>query len=165
MTAFRFRAQAALDLRARAYDEARRALAVAEARRDAAQRSLDQAADVLADAMAAATVAVGRSDAPSAMPWHRAWLDRLTRARTAAAGAVREGDAEVMKAREACDRARQRVESLERLRERAQASWLREMVGREQREADELATLRFVAARRATEGTADWRPQDAEGAS
>jgi flagellar export protein FliJ len=56
---------------------------------------------------------------------------------------------EVAKAAATCRKAKQRVDAMEKLKEKALAAWEHEARLREQRELDALATMRFVADARA----------------
>ena len=53
------------------------------------------------------------------------------------------------KAAAACRKAKQRVDAMEKLNEKARAAWEDEARLREQRELDALATMRFVSDARA----------------
>ena len=103
MKKFKFRAQAALDLRQRELEAAQRQLARTEELRDAARRRLEQADE--------------------------------------AATGAREHD--VTQAAAACMRAKQRRESLDRFRKKAQAAHEEAELAAEMKVIDELATRRY----------------------
>ena len=159
---FTFRAQPALDLRRREYDARRRALATAAFELDAEQRRFDEARDTLCAARDDLGRLMGGRAAAETLQWHRLWIHRLEQSRQALAIAVAEKEARVAVAKADCVLARQRLESLERLKEKARAAWLDAERTREQREFDELATLRFEAAAREAALVAS-RPSGMEG--
>jgi flagellar export protein FliJ len=148
---FRFRAQAALDLRQRELDEAQRQLARIEELRDAARRRLQQADEDAAAARAKATEAQRTPGDVTALQWYRFWILRLDheRAAHAAALAVREHD--VTQAAAACMRAKQRRESLDRFRRKAQDAHEHAELAEEMKMLDELATRRYARASAAGE--------------
>jgi flagellar export protein FliJ len=144
---FRFRPQAALDLRRREHDAAQRELAraVAERQRRAA----------LADA-AAREVARARADSGSTsdlahLEWYRFWIVRLEQELAALHDELRAQDAIVGDRRQACLDARRRQEALERLRDRALAAHLAAEAEHERKTIDDTATQRFTR-RGLTEG-------------
>jgi flagellar export protein FliJ len=145
---FTFRAQPALDLRRREYDARRRALATAAFELDAEQRRFDEARDTLCVARDDLSRLMTGPAAGETLEWHRLWIHRLEQSRQALAVAVAEKEARVALAKADCLLARQRLESLERLKEKARGTWLDAERLREQREFDELATQRFEAAAR-----------------
>jgi flagellar export protein FliJ len=73
----------------------------------------------------------------------------VERAKAAHAVSVAQRQDDVAKAAAACQAAKQRLDAMEKLKEKARLTWEREMSLREQRELDELASMRFVAGRRA----------------
>ena len=127
---FTFRAQPALDVRKRELDTRRRELATAEWELRAAH---DQARITLQHAGIEQYV------------WHRVWIDRVERAKAAHAVTVAQRQDDVAKAAASCRKAKQRVDAMEKLREKALAAWEHEARLREQRELDALATMRFVS--------------------
>ncbi len=145
---FTFRAQPALDLRQREFDASRRALATAEMEFHAAQQKYQESLRELADAHLGAQSAMARAVTVATIEWHRVWIARLERSRDALAAGVADRRAAVERAMAARDAARQRLEALERLKEKAREAWDEAARGQEQREADALATMRFVAASR-----------------
>lgn len=149
MTAFRFRAQAALDLRRRQHDDARRRLADAERAAAAAQQALDEIEAALAAARAQAGELLADPARRHELDWHRRWELRLQqeRARRASNLAACRDEADARRAE--CLRTQQRVDSLERWRDRAAHVYAGRERAAEQKLMDTLATTRFVAARRA----------------
>lgn len=145
---FTFRAQPALDLRRREFDARRRALATAEMEFHAAEQKYREAVREVTDARAAAEAAMADATSVAPIEWHRVWNVRLERARDAHAAAVTEARAAVEAAMAACHAARQRLEALERLKEKAREAWDQAARMTERREADALATMRYVAASR-----------------
>ena len=152
MARFRFRAQAALDLRTREHDVARRALATAEVAHRGALAALDEAMLAVARAgvQAAAAQAAGGHDPQ--LDWYRSWIVGLRNQRAARAAEVTRRERDLANARAACITAKQRLDALERLRDDARHAWERAMLAKEQREFDALATMRFVASRRGEDG-------------
>jgi flagellar export protein FliJ len=159
--AFRFRAQAALDLRQREHDAARRALAQAESEQRAAQRALDEAVAAIERAEAEAAALWTGTEDRQRFEWYRSWIVRLRHERDACGHILRLRGEEVARATEASKRTKQRVESLDRLRERAWQAWTREAQAREQKEIDTVATIRFVASR-GSDALRGWSPAPSE---
>jgi len=145
---FTFRAQAALELRRREYTARRRALATAQWDVQAAQQQLTAAMHTVAEARREAGVAMQRVLDAEALRWHQLWIGRLERARTAYESAVAEKQAVLSQVAAACETARQRVEAMERLKEKAWITWREAARLHEQREFDALATMRHVHAAR-----------------
>lgn len=146
MADFRFRAQAALDLRRKQEDEAATALAqaesacrLAEARRDRAEADRRTAQEQLATAQRFG------SDI-STLLWHRNWIARLAAEVDTAKVDVEARAAEVRVAEEAWREARKKRLALERLRERAVRRHQHELQRQELKVIDELARLRFIFA-------------------
>ena len=147
MTPFVFRAQAALDLRRRQDDEARRTLAQAESLLRQARQALDEAQAMLEDACSRARD-VDASDADmTARIWYRNWIvlhkQRIARCRDE--HEARRRAAEDAKARARV--ARRQRQSLERFRERAWQDYVQAERRAEQKALDELGTVRFTVAR------------------
>lgn len=147
MPTFRFRAQAALDLRQRELDAAQRELARAE-------RDLAVARQRLADADAthrrAADDAAVKMREPSSVTelhWYRSWILRLDHERSACAATVAARELAVASAVNACVHAKRRCESLERLRDKARQTHDAAEASAERKLIDELATRRHAAGR------------------
>jgi len=149
MARFRFRAQAALDLRIREHDVARRALATAEVAHGGALAALDEATLAVAQAGTQAAEAMAAGGQNAQLEWYRSWIVGLRNQRATRAAEVTRRERDLAKARAACITAKQRLDALERLRDEARHAWERAMHAKEQREIDALATMRFVSLRRA----------------
>ena len=152
MARFRFRAQAALDLRTREHDVARRALAVAEFAHRGALAALDEASLAVAQAGVRAAAAMTSTGAGVQLEWYRSWIVGLRNQRATRAAEVTRRERDLAKARAACVATKQRLDGLERLRDDARHAWERAMLAKEQREIDALATMRYVALRRGEYG-------------
>ena len=144
MPTFRFRAQAALDLRVREHDAALRELARAETEQQQARTRLESAERTLDEARRTADDAVRTATGVADLHWYPFWIVRLDRERAELATALDAHDTIVATAREACLAARQRRESLERFREKAQAAHRAAEAALERKVIDELATRRFA---------------------
>lgn len=145
MTAFKFRAQAALDLRDRELAEAQRQLARAEAVRDAAKRRLEDADAAAAQARGRATEAHRTSHDASALPWYRFWILRLDHERNTLAAVLAAREKDVAQATAACMLAKQKRESLDKFRKKAHAAHEAAQQAAERKVIDELAARRFGA--------------------
>jgi flagellar export protein FliJ len=145
---FVFRAQAAIDLRRREYDEARRVLARASLDLRAAEQVWNESRDREIGAREqwlremTQTIDLARSE------WYRFWIVRLEHEQAVCAKAVAAREREVAAATDACQQTRQRLDALERFRDKARLAWERAAAADEQKQIDALATLRHVAALR-----------------
>ena len=151
MRPFKFRAQAALDLRQREYDAARRVLARAESDFRAARHVLVEREQALEDGRTQCATAQGTAGNQAQLQWYRFWIVRLEQERAAQVRVVTAREQDVATAAAACQHARQRLESLERFKEKASAAWQRAALAEEQKDLDTLATLRFVSQQRAAD--------------
>jgi flagellar export protein FliJ len=149
VTKFKFRAQAALDLRARELQHAQRQLAHAEGLRDAARRGLEAAAAQASDARAQAAAAQRTSTNVAGLEWYRFWILRLDHERVAHAATLAARERDVAQAVTACMRAKQRHESLDRFQKKAREAHEAAQLAAEMKLIDELAARRFAAARNA----------------
>lgn len=149
MRPFRFRAQAALDLRRREHDDAMRAYGQTE--RDlVAARAVRQEADMrLSAARTMHTTALGTSDSQSDLQWYRFWILRLEQERRTGTARMLACEEKHLAARAACQRTRQRLESLERLKDKTRTAYDRAVDADAQKQNDAVGTMRFVAGRRA----------------
>jgi flagellar export protein FliJ len=145
---FTFRAQPALDVRKRELDTRRRELATTEWELRAARQLFTEAEQTLRTAHQNAGETLRHAGVEQYV-WHRVWIDRVERAKAAHAVTVARRQDDVAKAAAACRKAKQRVDAMEKLKEKARAAWEHEARLREQRELDALATMRFVADARA----------------
>jgi flagellar export protein FliJ len=143
MSKFRFRAQAALDLRRKELEAAQQDLARAERDRDAARQRVEEADARVQGARQSATEAGRGSGSASELEWYRFWILRLDHERHAAATALAAREAEVIRAAAACIHAKQRCESLEKMRENAERGHRAAERDAERKVIDELATRRF----------------------
>jgi flagellar export protein FliJ len=141
--AFRFRAQAALDLRTRQLQDAQRELAQAEEVRDAARQRVADADLAIAHAREAAGEAQRVAGEASRLEWYRLWIVRLGHERAAYAAVLAARDADVARAAAVCLRARQRRESLEEFKTKARRAYDERESAVERKMIDELATRRF----------------------
>ena len=144
MSVFRFRAQAALDLRRRELAEAQANLAKAERDRQAARDGVDRATAAVTEAQQAAATQIGNRHSANELEWYRFWILRLDHERRAAGTRLRAREADVVTASAACLHAKQRCESLERLREKALSAHHAKEADAERKLIDELATRRFT---------------------
>ncbi len=151
MKKFKFRAQAALDLRQRELEQAQRQLARTEELRNAARRRLQQADDDAAGARTQATDAQRTTTDVATLQWYRFWILRLDHERSAHAATLAAREKDVIQAAAACMRARQRRESLDRFRQKAQAAHDEAEQAAEMKVIDELATVRYGRAAAAGE--------------
>jgi len=145
---FRFRAQAAVDLRQREYDGARRVMARASLDLRAAREVFDEAHARLTCAHERCAHEMAQAFDAARSQWYRFWIVRLEHERAVCAQAVTAREREVALASAACLRTRQRLEALERFRDKATRAWEHAAAAEEQKQIDALATLRHVAALR-----------------
>ena len=145
---FTFRAQPALDVRKRELDAKRRELGTAEWELRAARQLFTEAEQTLRDAHDRARDTLTHAGIEQYV-WHRVWIDRVERAKAAHAVTVAQRQDDVSKAAASCRTAKQRVDAMEKLKDKALTAWEYEARLREQRELDALATMRFVSGVRA----------------
>jgi flagellar export protein FliJ len=143
---FTFRAQPALDLRRREHDAHRRVLATAQFELSSERRRFDEVRDTLCEARENLGRRMHGPHEGHDVAWHRVWIARLEQSHRARATAVEAAEGRVARALEACAVARQRLESLARMKEKTLRSWNDAERAREQRELDAVATMRFDAA-------------------
>jgi len=147
VAAFRFRAQAARELRRREYEVAQRQLAETERDRSVAEGRLQRAAEAVTEAQRAARDAQARGLAAHEIGWYRSWIDRLVYERHAHTHILDACTQRVADAATACQHAHQRWEALERFYEKAKRAHEAAESAAERKLIDELATRRYVAAR------------------
>ncbi|HEY6359861.1 MAG TPA: flagellar export protein FliJ [Vicinamibacterales bacterium] len=145
--AFRFRAQAALDLRTRELEVAQRELARAQGDRDAAGVRVEQANAALEAARTQAAEALRTATTCTALQWYQSWILRLSHERKAHNATLAAREEAVTRAAAACLRAQQRREALDRFREKARASYEAAQAATERKLIDELATRRYATTR------------------
>jgi flagellar export protein FliJ len=146
---FRFRAQAALDLRKREHDDATRVYAQAERELLAASASVQEAGVRLSAARTMHAAALGGVGEGSDLQWYRFWILRLEQERRAETSRMLACEEKLAAARAVCQRTKQRLESLERLKGRTRDAYDRAAGAAAQKQNDMIGTLRFVARRRA----------------
>jgi flagellar export protein FliJ len=147
MAMFRFRAQAALDLRRREYDLAQRELAETQRDLHLARTRWQQASADVDTAQQAAVTAQSSQGTVTPLDWYRFWIVRLVHERQAHALSVTAREQRVSDAAAACQRAHQRCEALERFREKARRAHDAAESATERKLIDELASRRYAAAR------------------
>jgi len=147
---FKFRAQAALDLRTRELEAAQRELARAEGDRDAALVRVKQADEALDRARTQAADAQRTATDCTALQWYQFWILRLSHERKAHGAALAAREEAVRRAAAACMRAQQRREALDRFREKARLGYEAAEAATERKLIDELATRRYAATRQST---------------
>jgi flagellar export protein FliJ len=143
VSAFRFRAQAALDLRRRELAAAQRHLARAEQDRDAARRAVEKAAAAVHAAREAGSDQSRHAQTANDLQWYRFWILRLEHETRSAQTRLASREGDVAKAAAACVHAKQRCESLERFRDKARHVYERKQADVERKLIDELATTRY----------------------
>jgi flagellar biosynthesis chaperone FliJ len=143
--AFRFRAQAAIDLRAKQDEDAQRALGVARHATAAAERVRQHEQTMFEDGQARAREEESQSWDTARAIWYRNWI-KLQRQRIANADAALEARREEERAvAQAAMDARRRLRSLEHLRDRTLKAYQTAELRAEQKEFDVLGGLRYVA--------------------
>jgi flagellar export protein FliJ len=143
MKRFVFRAQAALDLRRRQEDDARRALAAAEAQERDARAALDAARAMLDDMLQRAGGAELDADI-GILIQNRNWIAALRRRVEQCERALHEREAAVREAAALAQAARRKARSLERFREHAWVRYSRDASREEQKVLDDLGVTRFA---------------------
>ena len=144
MAEFRFRAQAALDLRRKQEDAAAAALALAEA---AFQQIVDQQAALVAERQAAMTERIAQQRvgmAAGTLEWHWNWINGLAATCERLGREVEVRRLAVGQAERLWREARHRRLVIERLRDRLLRRHLDAEQRKDMKNVDELARLRFV---------------------
>ena len=149
MRPFKFRAEAALDIRRKLDEDAQRALALARIATHTASDVLSCALERIESANRETAAAWQASVTIDRLIWQRNWMVGLERDADGARQALADRENEERRAAEIAQHARMQVRVLERLRERAWRAWQLEARRVEQKAIDELAGLRFAARRRA----------------
>ena len=143
MRPFRFRAQAALDLRQREYDDARRVLARATLDLRAADEVRTEADARIVAAREQGTREMRGTIDAARWQWHRSWIVVSSTSGPMCAAASRHGS--VMSRGQRRPRRQSApagAKSLERFRDKARLAWEHAVAAEEQKQIDELATLR-----------------------
>jgi hypothetical protein len=143
MRPFRFRAEAALQLRRREHDRALVMLARAQAALNAAQQGIDAADLAVAEADRQLTQALQTPDPQLPLGWYRSWRVKVREDRRAAETRHDARQKDMRDVSVEVSRSRQRVRSLERLRELALAAWERDSKRADQKTMDALAAIRY----------------------
>jgi len=144
MAEFRFRAQAALDLRQKQEDDAANALAKAEA---AFRRTAEQQAATRAEREAALTRQLGDQRAgigAALLEWHWNWINGLSATIERLGRDLEARRKDVTAAELAWREARRRRLVLERMRDRQLRRHQADERRKEARNVDELARIRFI---------------------
>jgi flagellar export protein FliJ len=144
MRPFRFRAQAALQLRRREHDQALALLARLQAALIAAQHRVEQADSVIREADEQLRTTARTPTTRLQLDWYRSWrlrwrVERDEREQQAEAQA-----AQVRDAKQRVALTQKRVRSLERLHDHAFADWQQAADSEERKLIDELATTRYT---------------------
>ena len=149
MKTFVFRAQAALDLRRRQEDDAKRALLSAESRERLALETWMRATADMEQALRRAREVEGEPGELAPRVWHRNWIAAQRQVIDRCAVELERRRAEVAEATRHTIEATRRRKSLERLRQKTLSRWQEDARREEQKGIDELATVRFVRNRAA----------------
>ena len=152
MRPFKFRAQAALDLRKRQDDEAQQNLADATRARLLAETSVVVASAAVDESMQDARNALQSVASGDLHVWHRNWIVSRKQELAVRREALAKSRAAEQLARQRAQDARRALRSLERWFERV---WRRHEQAQqrvERRELDEMGALRYVARSRAQGG-------------
>ena len=152
MRPFKFRAQAALEIRRKHEEDAQRALHSAHAAERLAAENEAAACAAVARADEAARTGFQAVTAAGELIWQGNWMTGLQRDLARAQQTLAERRSIRRRAAENAQHARMQVLVLERLKERQLRAWQLEARRAEQKALDELAGLRFAARKRATEG-------------
>jgi flagellar export protein FliJ len=152
MATFRFRAQAALDLRRKQDDEGQRALGDAMRATAAARAALEAAERQLVEAHQRAREEEATARDTTLAIWYRNWMKRQHLVIARARGALEQREADQRVATAKAMEARRRLRSLERLRDRAWNAYELAERRAEQKQFDVLGGLRYVARHDVPEG-------------
>lgn len=152
MRPFAFRAVAALELRRRQHEESLRRIAAARAAVIASQTAVDTARQELAEAKRGAADANMNAGDAHQFSWHQNWI--VTRSKHV------ESNRDTLRARQIDERgaaseehvSRRKLRSLERLRDRALAAYVRTGRRDDQRQSDLFGTSQYAARKRSSEG-------------
>jgi flagellar export protein FliJ len=147
MTTFSFRAQAALDLRARQDEDARRALAAAEAQERLARETLARVVADLERSMARTREEDAKPGHVTTKLWYRNWIAGQQQQVRRCRQIVEMRQADVRAATERAQAARRKLKSLERFRDRLRRRYTAAERREEQKLFDALGTIRFALER------------------
>jgi len=144
---FKFRAQAALDLRDRELQDAQRELAKRQGDRDAAGLRVTEAEQALFDARVTSADAQRTVTDCTTLQWYQFWIVRLDHERKAHMATLATREDAVTQARVVCLLAQQKRDSLERFRDKARRGYEAAEADTERKLFDELATRRYAVTR------------------
>jgi len=144
MRTFRFRLEAALDLRRRQDADAQRARSVALLTLQAAEADMRAGEASLNEAMARAHEEQSRGCDGVTLAWHRNWIARWRIVTSERRSVVVERQAALQAADAKAREARRRFKSLDRLRERAWDAYAAECQRIEQQEMDAFGVMRHA---------------------
>jgi flagellar export protein FliJ len=144
MRPFRFRAQAALQLRRREHDQALVHLARVQNAQAAAARAVDGANLAMRDAETRLAAAVTSPSPAAPIDWYRSWRVRCAADCAQRQQQLRDCEARMQEATHAVTETYKRVRSLERLHDKTLAVWQSAARQEEQKTMDELAASKFV---------------------
>ena len=147
MRPFKFRAQAALELRRRQDEAAQRALAIASAACHMAEERVVLAGTALAEAQRGARDGFRSVTDAHELIWQGNWILGLERDVARTRQVLEDRRIEERRAAEIAQHARMQVRVLERLKDRAFQAWKLEVQRSEQKALDELGSLQFAARR------------------
>ena len=151
MRPFKFRAQAVLELRKRQDDLAQQNLAAAVRERRLAETNVETASAAVDQSMQQARKALESAAWSDSHVWHRNWIVSRKRELAAKREALAKCRAAEQLARQRAQEARRALRSIERWFERVWRRYQQTVRRIEQRELDEIGTLRH-AARTQTQG-------------
>ena len=152
MRPFKFRAQAALDLRKRQDDEAQQNLAATTRTRLLAETNVEVASTAVDESMRQARNALQSVASGDLHVWHRNWIVSRKQELAVQREALAKSRAAEQLARQRAQDARRAVRSLERWFERVWRKHEQAQQRVERRELDEMGALRYVARSRAQGG-------------
>lgn len=144
MRPFKFRAEAALEMRRRQDQEARQSLASANRSLRESEAAAADAVRAVATAMEQARAAEASATDVSSRTWHRNWITRQQAEVARCQHKVTEHRTDVQEASVRAQQARRRLRSLERLRTRMLRNYLLMARRTEQKELDRLGIVRYV---------------------
>jgi flagellar biosynthesis chaperone FliJ len=144
MRPFRFRAQAALQLRRREHEQALAALARRQTALTAAQNLVEVADGAIRESETRMAETLKTPTARGQLDWYRSWRVRCRAERDRSEQQRQGREAELLEANRVVSSTYQRVRSLERLHDHALAAWRKAADQEEMKTMDALATMRFT---------------------
>jgi flagellar export protein FliJ len=144
MRQFRFRAEAALQLRRREHDQALVHLARMQTALVAAEHAVADALNAMRAAAESLADAMGAPAGNVPLEWYRSWRVRCAAEHDVLVRRRVEHEAEVERAARAVMVTHKRVRSLELLHDNALAAWHREAAAEDRKTMDALAGSRFI---------------------